>query len=177
MGNGVTDRRAVNVLNTSHHKAHFASPQHIGFRAFGGENTNAIGNMCLADAFGDDLVTTAQGALFNPNQGDNAQISVKPGVNNQGLQGGIDITFRRWNFGHQLFQNIFNAKATFGTAVHRVRGVDADNIFNFLADPLWLRLGQIHFVQYRNHFEALGNCRITVGYRLRFNALRRINHQ
>ena len=43
--------------------------------------------------------------------------------------------------------------------------------------PLGVGLRQIHLVQYRQYFEALLDCRVAIGDRLRFHPLTRIHYQ
>ena len=87
MGQRVAHRRAVNVLDARHHKAHLTGLQGVFFDALGGENTQAVDLLDLADGFRHDFVPLAQGALLDADQRHNAQVVVEPGIDDQRLQG------------------------------------------------------------------------------------------
>ncbi len=59
----------------------------------------------------------------------------------------------------------------------RLARVEADDLLDLRRDLVGLRLRQIHLVQHRDHFETLVDRRIAVRHRLRFDALRRIDHE
>jgi len=133
--------------------------------------------MGFADGFGDDLVLDLEGAVHDPHQRDNTKVIVKPGINDQSLEWSIHITLRRGHFGNQLLKQIFQAHPRLGTAGNSVAGIETDNILNFRLYPFRFRLGQIHFVEHRNHFQTLGNGGIAIGHRLGFYPLSGVHHQ
>ncbi len=55
--------------------------------------------------------------------------------------------------------------------------LDANNLFDLLADSLGLGRGQVNLVQYRDHLKALLDRRIAVGNALGLDPLRSVHHQ
>jgi len=55
--------------------------------------------------------------------------------------------------------------------------IDPDHILDLGPCLLRIGLGQVHLVQHRQHFDAQLDGRVAVGHRLRFDALRGVDHQ
>src|SRR5207244_12372 len=55
--------------------------------------------------------------------------------------------------------------------------VDADHVLDFLHRLRRIRRGQVDLVQHRDHFHALLDRGVAVRHRLRFDALRSVDHQ
>ena len=167
----------MNVFDAADHITHFTGTQFAGRSHFRRKDTNAVHKVVTAGGFHADFVAFLDAAVFHPDQGDNAQIRIEPGVDDQRLQRGIRVTFRRRDISHQIFQHIFDIQTAFGAATHSIGRIQADNFFDFLCDFIRISLRQIHLVQYRANFQALLNGGIAVGDRLGFNALSSIHHQ
>ena len=70
-----------------------------------------------------------------------------------------------------------NADTLFRADQKRVAGIEPDHFFNLFANPLGLGRGQIDLVNYRNNFEIMVQREISIRERLRFHALRCVDHQ
>ena len=91
--------------------------------------------------------------------------------------GAVGIALGRRHFRDQRFQHIFHAQPGLGRAPHGVLRVDADHVLDF-GDGIF-RIGrrQVDLVQHRHDFDAQLERRVAVGHRLRFHALRGVDHQ
>ncbi len=78
---------------------------------------------------------------------------------------------------HDRLQHQIDVQAGLGAHRHRVFGIDADHRFDFGLGAVDIGSGQVDLVEHRHHFQALLHCRVAVGHRLRFHALRGIHHQ
>src|SRR5690606_13447219 len=177
VSDGIAHGRAVNVFDTGNDETYLTRFQFFQLGQFGAEHSHTVNNLYLADRLGDDLVFETQRALHNPHQRHNAEVIVKPGVDDQRLQGGIHITHLRRYQTDQLLQYVFHPHAGLGAAAHRLGGVNTNNVFDFLSDPLRFCLGQVHLVENRNNLQSLFDGGVTVGYRLSLNTLGRVHHQ
>ena len=167
----------MNILNAATEIAHFAGIQLRTFRHFRRKVAHVINDVIFTGRLHADLITFPDRAILDADQRYDTKIWVEPGINDQCLQRRIRITLGGRNISYQIFQNVFNVQATLGGTAHCVGRIDADNIFNFLSDSVWVRLWKVHFVQYRTNFQPLFNRGVAVSNRLSFNALRGINDQ
>ena len=83
--NGVTDWRAMNVLDAGDDEADFTGSEHVSLMALGRKYTDAVGSLCLTNGFGDDLIALVQGAGHDAYQRHHAEVIVEPGVDDQRL--------------------------------------------------------------------------------------------
>ncbi|MNS13978.1 hypothetical protein D3C72_455830 [compost metagenome] len=91
---GIAHRGAVDVLDTADNPTYLAATQPHGIHLLGGEDTDAIHAPHLTGAHHLDLVVLLERTVLDAHQGDDAQVGVEPGVDDQRLQRGIRITFR-----------------------------------------------------------------------------------
>ncbi|OIQ71451.1 hypothetical protein GALL_469320 [mine drainage metagenome] len=124
-----------------------------------------------------DPLTLAQLAIHYAHQHHHAHVVVEPRVDDHRPQGPIAVTFGRRHARDDRLQDVIHTQAGFGRTGNRVRGIDADNVFDLLLRALWVGLRQIHLVEHRNHLDAQVERGVAVGYRLRFDTLTRIDHQ
>ena len=141
------------------------------------ENPHLFGNVSCFTGHQLDTVAFGQAAIDHPHQHHHTDISVVPAVNNHGPQSAFRIATRRWNTRHHGFENFVNAHAGFGAAGNRIGGINANDFLNFLPGVVGVGLGQVHFIEHRNHFHAQIKRGIAVGNGLRFNTLAGIDHQ
>src|SRR5450830_1637184 len=85
-GQGVTDRCTVNVLDTGDDEAYFTGLQVSGSGVLGVEYADAVHQVDLAGGFNQDLVALLHPAVAHTYQGNNPQVVVEPGVDDQRLQ-------------------------------------------------------------------------------------------
>ena len=171
MGERIPYWRALDLLDARNNEAYFAGAQDISLVTLRGKHSYAIHEMGLADGLGNDLVALAQRALLYTHQRHHAKVVVEPGIDDQGLQRGIDIALRRRHETHQLFQDVDDAHACLGAGAHRIGGVDADDFLDLLAHLLGLCLRQVHLVEHGNHFKTLLDGGVAGRHGLRFDAL------
>ena len=133
--------------------------------------------MLLACRAHHKFVPLAELALLDPHQGDDAQIIIEPGVDDQCLQWRLSISVRGRHLLNEILQHILDTHAGLGAGGYCLCGINTDNFLDFLLHPLGVGLRQIHLVQYRQYLEALLDCRVAIGDRLRFNPLTRIHYQ
>ena len=106
-GDGVADRRAVDLLDAGDHKADFAGLQlRRGSSRLGREDTDLVHLEIPAGRHDLDLLPLAQRALHDAHQRNHAQVVVEPGIDDQRLQRRVRITLRRRNARDQLLQQI-----------------------------------------------------------------------
>ena len=176
-GDGVTHLGGLQFFDARNDVAHLARFKGITRFIGRGEHTQVVG---VVDRFGGhhlETLTFAQASIHHPHQHDDAHVGVKPAVDNHGSQGRIRIAFGCGNFGHHSFQNILHAHAGFGRAGNRIRGVDADDVFNLCFGVVRIGLRQIHFVEHRHHLHTQVEGGVAIGHGLRFDALAGIHHQ
>ncbi len=176
-GQGVTDRRTVNVLDTGDDEANFTGLQVSGSGVLGVEHADAVHQVDLAGGFNQDLVALLHPAVAHTYQGNNPQVVVEPGVDDQRLQRIFVVAGRRRNGLDQAFEHFIDAQAGLGAALDGVGGINADDLFDFFFNTVRIGLGQVDLVQYRHDLKALLDRRVAVGNGLGFNALAGVNHQ
>ncbi|MNG89131.1 hypothetical protein D3C79_479860 [compost metagenome] len=174
---GIAHWRAEDIFNGADQPAHFATVQHVAIDTFRGENPQTVGVISLASTHDLNFIALAQGAVFHPDQGDNAKVVIKPGVDDQRLQRSIRITFWWRDITHQTLQHFRHANAGFCRAAHRVSRINAHDIFDFLCGAIWIGGRQVNLVQHRHHFQIHVQCGIAVSQGLGFYALPGIHHQ
>ena len=133
--------------------------------------------MLLACRAHHKFVPLAELALLDPHQRDDAQIIIEPRVDDQCLQWRLSISVRGRHFLDEILQHILDTLAGLGAGGYCLCGINTDNLLDFLLHPLGVGLRQIHLVQYRQYLEALLDCRVAIGDRLRLNPLTRIHYQ
>ena len=110
-------------------------------------------------------------------QNDHAAIRIEPGIENQRAQRSVGIAARRRHALHDGFQRFVNADALFRAHQKRVARIEADHVFNLLANAFGLGRGQIDLVNYRDNFQIMVQREIGIGEGLGFHALRRVDHE
>ena len=142
-----------------------------------GVNTPTCSHRCSAPVAMNLILSGLQRTINHAHQHHHADVVVEPGVDDQRLERAVGLAHRRRHLGDNFFQNVLDADAGLGRGAHRVRRLDADNIFDFLADALRLGGRQVDLVQHRHHFHAQLDGGVAVGHGLRFHALRGVHHQ
>ena len=176
-GNRVADLRGFQFLDTRNHKADLARRQAGPVHRLGRKYTHVFGQMLRAAGHEANLVLGAQTAIDHAHQHHHANIVVEPRVDNQRFQRRGFVAARLRHLLHDDFQNLGNADPGLGRRAHRLRGIQSDDVLNFNRHPVRIGGGQVDLVQYRDHFDAEIDCGVAVRHRLRFDALRRVDHQ
>ena len=123
------------------------------------------------------LLSLAQRAFENARQHDDAAVGIEPGIEDQRLQPVVGIALGRRNALHDGFEHVGHALSGLGADEDGVGGVEADGAFDHFFGARNVGAGQIDLVDDGNNFEAVIDGEIRIGQRLRFDSLRRIDHE
>ena len=74
-------------------------------------------------------------------------------------------------------EDLVDADALLGAGEHRVRGVEADDLLDLLADALGIGRRQVDLVEHRDDLEVVVERQVDVGQGLRLDALGGVDHQ
>ena len=124
-----------------------------------------------------NLLALAQRAVDDAGEDDHAAIGIEPGIEDQRAQRCVGIAFGRRHALDDRFENFLDADAVLGAGQHGVAAVQPDHLFDLLANPLGFGGRQVDLVDDRDDLEIVVESEIGIGERLRFNALRRVDHQ
>ena len=80
------------------------------------------------------------------------------------LEAGDVNSARRVHRDKIVLENILHTQTGLGTCRHRFTGIQAYNFFDFPLDAIRVRLWQIHFIEYRQDFQALLDRCVAIGY-------------
>ena len=75
------------------------------------------------------------------------------------------------------FKDFFGPFSLLGACQDRIRGIQADDVFDLVFNPGDVRAGQVDFVNDRNDFKIMIQCKIGVGECLCLDTLGSIYHQ
>ena len=110
--------------------------------------------------------------------GDDAEIGVVPGVDDERLQRRVGLALRRRQACDDRLQHVVDARAGLGRDhAAASRGVEADDVLDLLPDAVGLGRRQVDLVQHRDDLEVGVDRLIGVGERLRLDALRGVDEQ
>ena len=174
---GIAHLGCLQLFDASNDVAHLARIQRIARLVGRRENANVVGVVDRTRGHHLEALALEQTAIDHAHQHYDAYIGVKPAVNDHRAQRAARAAFGRWHLGHHGFEDLVNTHAGLGRARDRVRGVDADDVFNLQTGVVRVCVGKIHLVEHGQHFDAQLQRRIAVGHRLRLYALRGIDHQ
>lgn len=117
----------MDVLDTSDDEAYFAGFQINGRSMLGVEYTDAVHQVDLAGGLDQDLVALLYTAVAHAYQGNNAQVVVEPGVDDQRLQRIFVVAGGGGNGFYQALKHFVDTQAGLGAALDGVGGVNADD--------------------------------------------------
>src|SRR3990167_6725449 len=123
-----------------------------------------------------DFILGLESAVEHPHQHDDADIVIKPGIDDERLERCVRIALGWRDTRHYGFQHILHALAGFGRATHRIGRLDTDDVLDFLDHPLRIGGWEIDFVQHRHYLYALLDGGIAVCDALCLHALRSEEH-
>ena len=129
IGNSITNTRVLNVFNGSRKEAYLSGLQRIYIDDTGLKVAYFRYFKFCAGSHHANLHAFFDTAVDNADIQHYAFISVKFRVKYQSFQRLFRITVRGGHLCHDSFQNVLNTKTGLGTAQHRIRSVNADNIF------------------------------------------------
>ena len=176
-GDGVPHRGAVDLLDPGDEIAHLARAQALALGLLGGEDAHVVRLVGTPGGHHQDLVALLDLPLHDADQGNHADIGVEPGVDDEGLQGGIRVPHRRRDIGHQGLEQVGDALAGLGADPQGVAGVDADDLLDLGDHLVRVGGGQVDLVQNGQDLEPLIEGRVAIGHALGLDALGRVHHQ
>uniref|UniRef100_A0A0N4ZLE2 Glucosamine_iso domain-containing protein n=1 Tax=Parastrongyloides trichosuri TaxID=131310 RepID=A0A0N4ZLE2_PARTI len=171
VGDGVADGGVGDFLDLGGDEADLAGAKLLDRGVLGQEDADAVDQMGRAGLHHLHPHAGLQHAVEHAHQQHHAQVGVVPGVDQHGLQRGVDVALGRRQAGDDGFQHVLDADAGLGRAFDGVRGVDADDVLDLGLDPLGLCGGQVDLVQNRHDLVVVVDGLIDVGQRLRLDAL------
>ncbi len=177
MGQRVADRRAVYILDRGIDPAHLTGAKLVQLLALGREHADVAHFVGAAGGHHQQLVAGPDLALHDAHQRHHAQIVVEPGVDDQRLQPIRVARLRRGNARNDRFQHLDHIEPGLRTDGDRVGGIDADHRLDLELHFFDVGSRQVDLVQYRHHFQPHLHRGVAVRHRLRFDALRRVDHQ
>ncbi len=124
-----------------------------------------------------DPVLRMQHTVDHAHEHHHADVVVEPGVDDERLQRSVHLPARRRDARDDRLEDVRHALAGLGAAAHGIRCRYADDVLDLLDDALRLCRGQIDLVEDRHHLDALLDRRVAIRHRLRFHALRGVDHQ
>ena len=124
-----------------------------------------------------DLLALVEAAVDDTGKHADAAIAVKPGVEDEGLQGRVDAAFGRRNAMHDLLKHFDYARAGLGADGQRAGCVETDGALDHFFGALNVRAGEIDLVDDRNDLKTVIDGDVAVGEGLRLYALRGIDDQ
>jgi hypothetical protein len=167
----------LQILDAGGEEAHLAGGKLGPRQGLGREHADGLGQIIGAGGHQADLVLHFQNAIHHPHQHHHADVVVEPGVDDQRLQGRVFVAPGRRHVFDDGFQHVLHAQAGLGRAMHGVVGGDADDVLDFLDDPLRIGGRQVDLVQHREYFHAQFDGGVTVGHGLGLDALGGVHHQ
>ncbi len=124
-----------------------------------------------------DLVAGLDAAVDDANEGDDADVVVEPGVDDQRLQRRLGIALRRGDAFDEALDQLLDALARLAGDLECVLGRNADDFLDFLDDARRIRRRQVDLVDDRHDFETELGGRVAVRHALGFDTLRGIDHE
>ena len=177
IGHGVADAGVFQLFNAGNDKTYLTGRKlGLGLR-LRCKNTDLFNQMVGTCGHQANLVFRFNRAVNNANQHDDADIVVKPRVDDQRLQRSGRIALRCGNTLNYAFENLIDTHAGFCRCFNRVGRIQTDHIFDFFFGLIRIGALQVHLVEHRKNFYTKLNRRVAVGYGLRFNPLSRVNHK
>src|SRR5580700_1640259 len=177
VGDGVSDFGVGDVFDVGDDEADFAGFQFVDLDGLGREDAESFGVEGGAIPPQTNSLILAEGAFEDASEHDDAAIGVEPGIENQGLQAVVGISFGWRNALHDGFEHVGDTLARFRADEHGVGGVEADRAFDHFFGAGNVGALQIDLVDDGNNFEAVIDGKIRIGQGLRFDALGGIDYE
>ena len=178
VGQRVADLGVGDLLDGRGQKADFAGAELVDRHALGREHADAIDLIDGVRRHHADALALLDFAVDDAEQHDDAEIGVVPAVDQQRLQRFVEVAFgRRQALVTTASRTSPMLRPVLAEIRHRLRSVDADHVFDLLADALGFGGGQIDLVEDRHDVETGVDRLIDVGQRLRLDALAGVHDQ
>ena len=124
-----------------------------------------------------DLHALAEPAVDDAGEDDDAAVAVEPGVEDEGLEGGIGVALRGREEVDDGLEDGFDVEAGLGGDGDGVIGGEADGLLDHLLGALDVGGGEIDLVDDGDDLEAVGDGEVGVGEGLGLDALAGIDDE
>ena len=124
-----------------------------------------------------NAIALSNRAVLHAEKDNDALIAVVERVENEGLQRLRRIAARRRELLHNGLQDLVHIETGLCGNARRGLCLDADYIFDFQSDLVWLRARKIHLIDDRDNLEVVVQRHVDICERLRLNALGGIDHK
>ncbi len=177
VGDRVADAGVGDLLDLRGDEAHLARPEAGGVLHLGGEDADAVDLVARVGRHHQHALALLQRAVEHAHQHDHAEVGIVPGVDEQRLERGRRVAFRRGEPLDDGLQHEVDADAGLGRDRHGVGRIDADDVLDLLLDALGLGGRQVDLVQHGHDLVAGVDGGIDVGQRLGLDALGGVDHE
>ena len=173
----IADAAVADVLHAGCQIADAATFQGRDGMHLGQENARFDDFKFFARRHHADALARLDAAFHDADIGDGPFIGIEMGIEDEGPQGLVPFVSRCRDALDNGFQDLVDAVARLGTDHDGVRCVQADDVFDFLADPVRVGAGQVDFIDDGNNFQIVFQGQVDVGQGLGFDALRGIDDE
>jgi len=176
-GDGIAHAGIAQGLDAAAKEAHLTGVQFLHVRGLGREHAQAQHFIFLAGAHEAHHVAQFHPAVHHTEEHHHALVAVVPGVEDQGLEGGVQIAARRGQTVDDGFQHGVHAQTGLGGHGQGVGAVQADGFLDLFLDAVHLGAGQVDLVQHGHDLVVVVQGQIDVGQGLGLHALGGVHHQ
>ena len=171
VGDGVADAGVGHFLDRGGEHADLAGAKLVHQRELGREYAGAIDIIGGVRAHHADALALLQHAVDDAHQHDHAEIDVVPAVDQQRLQRGVAVAFRRRQARDDRLQHLRHIQSSLRGNLDGVRCIEPDHVLDLLLDLGGLGRRQIDFIEHGHDLVAVVDRLVDVRQRLRFDAL------
>ena len=170
-GDGVTDLGVGDGFDVAVQVSGFTGGEFIAGNGFGGLVAEAFHFEGLAVGHELDFLAHFDASVDDTAEDDDAAVGVEPGIEDEDAQGRFGVTFGLGDEVDDGFENFLDTDAVFGGGEDGSTGVEADELFDLLADAFGLGGGEVDFVDNRDDFEVMVEGEVGIGEGLGFDTL------
>ena len=176
-GDRVADAGLLDFLDLRGDEADLAGGEAGDFGALGGEAADAVDQVAGAALHELDLEALGEGAVHYPDENDDAEVGIVPGVDDHCAQGGGAVAGGGRDALDHSFEHFGDADPGLRAGEDGVAGVEADDLLDLGADFLGLGGGEVDLVDDGDDLVVVLDRLVDVGEGLRFDALRCVDHE
>ena len=177
MGDGVAHLHLTGGLDAADDVAHVAG-LHLGPGLDG--HLQAAHLVRIVDHAGVEelhLVALADGAVHDPEVGDDAPEGVEDAVEDQGLQGGLRVALGRGDALHDGLQHLVHAQAGLSAGAQDLLRPAAQQVHDLVLHLLGIRRRQVHLVEHGDDLQVVLQGQVQVADGLCLDALGGVHDQ
>ena len=176
-GNRVADLHVARILDAGADVAHVAGADFVARRKFEFEYSDLVGIVFAAGVEELHHLALADSAVEDAEIRDYSAERIEYRVENQRLQRCVLVAFRSGNTAYYRFEYLFHSRTRFARCAENVVVFAAEQIDDLVFHLIDHSRIHVDFVQNRNDFQIVAQCKIEIRYGLCLNALRGIDHE